>query len=268
MDRYTKPNKTADTGKTKKRIKHEIMKARFILHVEHEDMGSFEHVLHNHGIMAEIVYAPCCDISALDPHDGDILVLMGGPMSVNDAPDIPWLAHEIELVKQRIAANLPILGICLGSQIIAKALGAEIHTGPQGKEIGWMPIQVNEAGLNTPLRHLDGDHTSMFHWHGDTFDVPQGATLLASSPLYRNQAYAYGDNVLALQCHPEITEAKLERWYKKGEAQLIEVGKNVQDMRLNAQAFGPRLQAQNHAFFEEWLRAVAPQFFAQKMEMA
>lgn len=244
------------------------MKARFILHVEHEDMGSFADVLHNHGIMAEIVYAPCCDISALDYRDGDILVLMGGPMSVNDAADYPWLGHEIELVKQRIAASLPTLGICLGSQIIAKALGAEIYAGTAGKEIGWMPIQVNDAGQNTPIRHLDGNNTSMFHWHGDTFDLPAGATLLASSPLYRHQAYAYGENVLALQCHPEITEAKLERWYKKGEHQLIEVGKTAEDMRLNAHAFGARLRSQNHIFFEEWLRGVAPQFFAKSMEMA
>ena len=115
------------------------------------------------------------------------------------------------MIEKRIAAGLPTLGICLGAQLIARALGARVY--PSGHtEIGWTPLALTDAGRASPVRHLDGAHTSMLHWHGDTFDLPDNATRLASTPACENQAFAWGNHVLGLQCHPEIRTDRFEPW--------------------------------------------------------
>jgi GMP synthase-like glutamine amidotransferase len=134
--------------------------------------------------------------------DFDMLTVMGGPMSANDEVRFGWLGPEIALVREAITAEKTVLGICLGAQIIAKALGARVYSG-SGKEIGWFPVR--RTGSH-PL--VDGlpDTFTPFHWHGDTFDLPCDATLLAESKITKTQAFAVGQRVLGLQFHMEATE--------------------------------------------------------------
>jgi GMP synthase-like glutamine amidotransferase len=132
----------------------------------------------------------------------DFLIVLGGPMSVNDEAELPWLRAEKAFIAAAIAAKMPVLGICLGSQLIASALGARVYAGAE-KEIGWFPIQGQYQGdkaFNFP------DTLDVFHWHGETFDLPAGATLLASSPGCKNQAFQIGERVIGLQFHLETTE--------------------------------------------------------------
>ncbi len=132
----------------------------------------------------------------------DVLVVMGGPMSVNDTDQHPWLAPEIACIADTIAANKRVLGVCLGAQLIAKALGAQVYPGP-AKEIGWFPVRRVTA--EPPFGPLLPDAFTPLHWHGDTFDLPPAATRLAATDLTPNQAFNLGPRVLALQFHLEAT---------------------------------------------------------------
>jgi GMP synthase-like glutamine amidotransferase len=143
--------------------------------------------------------------------DFDMLTVMGGPMSANDEARLGWLGPEIALVREAIAADKMVLGICLGAQIIAKALGARVYPG-NAKEIGWFPVQ-RTAGSH-PL--FDGlpDSFTPIHWHGETFDLPHEAKLLAKSEITQNQAFAVGQRVLGLQFHMEATEQSVRALLK------------------------------------------------------
>ena len=141
----------------------------------------------------------------------DLLVVLGGPIGAYEEELYPFLADELRVIERRLAAGRPVLGICLGSQLMARALGARVYPGT-GKEIGWAPLQLTAAGRDSCLAPLGGG-APVLHWHGDTFDLPKGASLLASTPRYKNQAFAWQRHGLALQCHIEATAAGLERWY-------------------------------------------------------
>ncbi|MCO6430756.1 MAG: amidotransferase [Deltaproteobacteria bacterium] len=133
--------------------------------------------------------------------DLDALIIMGGPMSVNEGAKFPYLSAEKLLVKECLERQKKVLGICLGAQIIASALGSKVFSNKE-REIGWLPITVSEPeGFLASL----GDLPSVFHWHGETFDLPAGAVHLASSVACHNQAFSYGENILALQFHLEVT---------------------------------------------------------------
>ena len=162
-----------------------VKKVNVIRHLAFEDLGSFTSVLQAHGY--QINYIEAADF-ALRPDDllkmsslaQDLLIILGGPISVNDAAMFPFIQAEIELLQQRIAADRPTLGICLGAQLIASALGARVYSGKM-KEIGWYELALTAAGEHSALRYLGAEHCPMLHWHGETFDLPAGATLLASS---------------------------------------------------------------------------------------
>jgi GMP synthase (glutamine-hydrolysing) len=130
----------------------------------------------------------------------DWLAVMGGPMGVHDEDAHPWLAGEKQFLRRAIEARIPILGICLGAQLIAEALGGAVTKGPH-REIGWYPVTLTSEALGEPL--LDGfpERLTAFHWHGDTFSLPPGAVHLARSEACENQAFLYGDRVLGLQFH-------------------------------------------------------------------
>ncbi len=139
-------------------------------------------------------------LASLDPLAPDLLVVLGGPVGVYQTEAYPFLADELRLLETRLKASRPTLGLCLGSQLIAAAMGAKVA--PAGhSEVGFSKLTLNDAGQASPLRHLEG--VEVLHWHGDTFALPEGATLLASTELCRHQAFALGPNILALQFHPE-----------------------------------------------------------------
>lgn len=224
-----------------------------IQHIGYEDLGSFEDVLRQRGFDVQYFCSRNVDYNGLFAQDPDLLVVLGGPMGVYEQEKHSWIPRELKFVEERLECEKPLLGICFGAQMIAKALGAEVYPGRQGKEIGWTDITVNEDGMKTPLRHLDGSLTKMMHWHGDTFDMPDGAVLLASSDLYKKQAYSYGNYVFAMQCHPEVTAHKLRLWYAGSEDDIKTVGKTVEQMKADAEAYNAKLSQQAALFLHEWL---------------
>ncbi len=226
------------------------MKALILTHEPNEGPASFGDVLKARGFKQEIIFTPEDDLSALDMN-ADLVLIMGGPMGVYEANKYPYLTKEIEFIKARITANRPLLGVCLGAQLMAAALGANVYKGKTGQEIGWFDIKINDAGKKTPVSVLDG---MMFHWHGDTFDLPNGATLLATSEKYAHQIFSYGDKALALQCHPEVKADELEGWYTAFAGQINE--DKIKKLRLETQKNIVTLNAKAKIFFESWLESI------------
>jgi GMP synthase-like glutamine amidotransferase len=177
------------------------MHAHYLQHVPFEGLGSIEPWLRKAGY--QITKTPLYEWAGLpESIDFDLLVVMGGPMSVNDEADYPWLAPEKQFIRRVIKAGIPVLGICLGAQLIAGSLGARVY-GNQEKEIGWFPVtrvsSENDDVFQFPLI------TEVFHWHGETFELPTGAVHLARSEGCANQAFQIGKTVIGLQFHLEIT---------------------------------------------------------------
>lgn len=182
----------------------ELMRIAVVQHEPFEGPGAIAEWAAGRGatVATTHVYAG----EPLPPPDAyDLLVLMGGGMSVNDEQMLPWLAPEIAYVRNGLAAGKAMLGVCLGGQLIAKAAGARV--GPAAaKEIGWMEV-VRVGDAPEPWRDLLPERFTAFHWHGEAFDLPAGAARLAATATTPNQAFALGDRVLALQFHIEATPA-------------------------------------------------------------
>ena len=235
---------------------HDNKTVNVIRHLAFEDLGSFGSVLQAHGYQINYVQAGCDDLTKIGALSDSLLVVLGGPISVNDAAMFPFLEHELSLLKQRIAADKPTLGICLGAQLIAKALGAKIYPG-KVKEIGWYELKLTAAGEQSALRYLDAKHCSMLHWHGETFDLPVGAALLASSEKFPHQAFSYGANILALQFHPEVTQRAMEKWFIGHIGEIMQTeGVSVEKLREDTRQFANRLEMQAELFFNSWLNEV------------
>ncbi|QBQ96237.1 glutamine amidotransferase [Paraburkholderia pallida] len=226
-----------------------------IRHVYFEDLGSFERVLGERGRPVRYVDVGFARVGALNPVSASLMVILGGPINACDDARYPTLGPIAGLIEKRIAAGLPTLGICLGAQLIARVLGARVYAAGH-QEIGWTPLTLTEAGHASALRHVDGASSSMLHWHGDTFDLPQGATRLASTPLCENQAFSWGSHVLGLQCHPEVRADRFEPWLIGHAAEIDAAGIDVNALRAQTAHHGPRLEAQASRMFGEWLDAV------------
>ncbi len=150
--------------------------------------------------------------ASLHPEEAAGMIFLGGPMSVND--DLDFIHAEIAILQRAIAKGTPVLGVCLGAQLIAKALGARVYANPV-KEIGWAPITVLDAA-DRLFRGINAQE-DVFHWHGETFDLPPGAELLASSERCRHQAFRVGDRIYGLQFHPEATPEMIREWLREDE---------------------------------------------------
>jgi GMP synthase (glutamine-hydrolysing) len=166
-------------------------------HVSFEDLGAFAPVLERRGAALDICDVGLDDFGTLDPLSPDLLIVLGGPIGVYEEERYPFLVDETSLITRRIGANRPTLGICLGAQLIAKAAGAKVY--PSGlNEIGFAPITLTDAGRSSCLAPLAGEPMTL-HWHGDTFELPGGATLLASTEACTNQAFMLGPNIIGFQ---------------------------------------------------------------------
>jgi len=235
-----------------------IKKVNVIRHLAFEDLASFTPVLQAHDYQINYIDAGYDDLSIIDALSDDLLIILGGPISVNDKKYFPFLQQEIDLLKQRIAADKPTLGICLGAQLIAYALGAKVYAGDE-KEIGWFGLSLTSAGERSALRYLNATHCSMLHWHGETFALPDNAVLLASSEKYKNQAFSYGDNVLALQFHPEITQRVMEKWFIGHITEIMQTeGVSIDKLREDTHRYANRLEVQGELFFNSWFNKVIP----------
>jgi GMP synthase (glutamine-hydrolysing) len=195
-------------------------------HVDFENLGTFESFFTNAGFSIDYIDTPTAKLSGIDPAGPDMLVVLGGPMGVYETADYPFLQEELRLIKERIAKRLPTFGICLGAQLIAAAMGARVYSGGT-KEIGWAPVTLTPDGQRSPLAALhqtQGTAPSVLHWHGDTFELPAGATLLASTDTYRHQAFSVDSHVLALQFHLEVQVQDIGAWVDGNAAELAAAG--------------------------------------------
>ena len=224
-----------------------------IQHLAFEDLGALEDTFYQLGFRVRYVEAGVDNLRKALEHEG-LTVILGGPIGVYETVDYPFLTEEIELLKHRLARNLPTLGICLGAQLIAHALGAKVYTGSQ-KEIGWSSLEIKPAAEN-PLTSLAD--TPVLHWHGDTFDLPQNAELLASSVLYPNQAFKIGNNILALQFHVEVAADAMEKWLIGHTSELAQAKINIPALRQENTTHAPQLEIVASEIFSQWLQALNP----------
>lgn len=219
-----------------------------IRHVPFEDLDAYAEVLAGAGYSIRYADAPTTDFATLGGQHWDLLVVLGGPIGVNDGADYPFIVPELKLVEDRLKAGLPMLGICLGSQLIAKALGARVYRIGQ-VEIGWKPLTLTEAGRHSPLRHLNGP---VFHWHGEGYDLPHDALSLASTDVTPHQAFTWGQ-ALAMQFHPEVSAKGLEQWYVGNTGELRELDLKPGELRKSAAAHAAKMQGEGAALLRDWL---------------
>jgi GMP synthase (glutamine-hydrolysing) len=220
-------------------------------HVHFEDLGSFAATLEDCGYSLTYRDIGVDPIEQLDPLATDLLVVLGGPIGAYEEQQYPFLREELAFLARRLAANRPILGICLGSQLIARALGARVYS-MSFKEIGFAPIKLTTEGMHSCLSPF-AENGTVLHWHGDTFSLPDGAARLAYSENCANQAFSYGPNILALQFHPEASTSHFERWLIGHACELAGAGISVADLRAGARLHAPVLAGKADAFLKRWL---------------
>ena len=215
-------------------------------HVPFEDVGLIAPALRSRGI--ELGYSD----AEPDPNSAAALLFMGGPMSAND--DLPFIRQEIAIIQAALAAGQPVLGICLGAQLLARALGARVYRNPV-KEIGWAPVYWTESALDDPLLNGLPSPQPVFHWHGETFDLPPGAQHLAWSDACRNQAFRAGPHSYGLQFHLEVSPEMISAWCREDA--------NSGDVRELSTPIDPDAHAAEIArlaatVFDRWARLIAP----------
>jgi GMP synthase (glutamine-hydrolysing) len=180
------------------------------------------------------------------------LIVMGGPMAVYQTERYPWLRDEMRLIEDAIKSNLPVLGVCLGAQIVAAALGAKVERNPKGKEIGWHSVRLSDWAKDDRLMRGLPATFMPFHWHGDVFELPRGAVSLASSDKTPCQAFRYGDKAYAFQFHFEVAAEGVAAMAAAFAKELVR--ENISSERMIAQAgdFIPALQKISDTVFSRW----------------
>ncbi len=225
-------------------------------HVAFEDLGLLAPALAAAGWDCRYRDAPIDDLDDPAVEAAELLIVLGGPIGVYEIDAYPFLVKEIALLERRLSRGLPTLGICLGSQLIAKALGARVFPG-HTKEIGWGPLTLTEAGRRSCLQPLAEKHAIVLHWHSDTFDLPAAATRLAADAVYENQAFVHGESTLGLQFHIEADPRRLEAWFVGHAAELSVAKISITDLRAATAAAEAVARSQAERVFGPWLGMVA-----------
>lgn len=225
-------------------------------HVELEGLGSLADAFAQANLDYRYLdlFAGSTDPAAFDPAACCGLVVLGGPMNVDEIDRYPFLAQERRWIRAALDADLPVLGICLGSQLLASTLGAEVRPRPV-KEIGWYEIETTAAAVNDRLfRHI-GRRPTVFQWHGDGFALPDGAVPLAGSELCPHQAFRYGRAAYALQFHLEVTASMIERWLTEpGNCAELRGAPYIKEAEIRRRTPGelPRMEAIGEKVFSEF----------------
>jgi len=226
-------------------------------HVAFEDLGLLAPIMEQEGWDVSFCEAAVDDLGHRSIRDADLVIVLGGPIGAYETDDYPFLTPEIALLEYRLSHDLPTLGICLGSQLMAKALGSRVFKGPI-KEIGWGTIDLTDDGRSSSLGALGHEGAVVLHWHGDTFDLPADARRLASNAHYENQAFAFGRNALALQFHLEADPRQLEEWYVGHSVELAAAKISVSELRAATLRHKDGLAPRADRVFGDWLRQISP----------
>lgn len=227
------------------------MKSCVVLrHVAFEDLGVLAPILSRRSLRVQYLDLGIDEVERNEVEDSDLLVVLGGPIGVYQEDAYPFLLRELALISERLASLRPTLGICLGAQLMAKALGARVAPGP-AKEIGWAPVELTRAGLASPLRHIDGRH--VLHWHGDNLDLPPACEALAFTSHCPVQAFQKGPKLLGLQFHIETDPRRIETWLVGHTVELAQAGIAPGTLRQDTQRHGAALDQAAAAIFNEWL---------------
>lgn len=231
-----------------------MKRALIVRHVPREGAAGFLQPIEAAGYHIDRVDVASPDFATVDLCEPDLLIMMGGPMGVYEADIHPWIPMQIAKLAARLDRDRPTLGVCLGSQMIAAALGAPVYPGGH-MELGFAPVSVNGAGAASPLRHVAD--VPVLHWHSDTFDLPDGVDLLASTDRYAHQAFRRGANLLALQFHAEMGEdPRFEDWLTHFWADLDTAGQCGIALRQDHADHGPGAVAAGRAMIGEWLAGI------------
>jgi GMP synthase (glutamine-hydrolysing) len=188
-----------------------MAKIHFLQHVPYEGLGSIADWIkkNSHILSATRLYK---NEILPDPFDLDFLIIMGGPMGIYEEKKYSWLKEEKIFIEKALEANKKVLGICLGAQLIADVLGAKVYKN-RYREIGWFPVRLTKQGRNSRLLDNIPSGLMVFHWHSDTFDIPDNAIHLFENDACRNQGFQYGNNVIGIQFHLEVEKADITRWF-------------------------------------------------------
>ncbi|MFT8395127.1 glutamine amidotransferase [Propionibacterium sp.] len=222
-----------------------------VQHVAFEDLGAYEPVLLDYGYEIQVLQAGVDDLAPIKT--ADLAIVLGGPIGVGDVDRYPWLAQELATVSDRVNSGRPTLGICLGAQLMASALGARVA--PTGtKEIGYAPLELTIDGRNSILAPFANQ--PVLHWHGDHFEIPMGAKLLASTPICTEQAFALGPNLLGFQFHIEVRPDHIERWLIGHTQELGDAGIDPRTIRHDAARLGSLVAERGVTVLESWLKGL------------
>jgi GMP synthase (glutamine-hydrolysing) len=212
-----------------------------VRHVAFEDLGLLAPVMEREGWDVSFCEAAVDDLRHDSIKNAKLLIVLGGPIG----------AYETD-------AYLPTLGICLGSQLMARVLGSRVYAGPI-KEIGWGKVDLTGDGASSCLSPLQEADAAVLHWHGDSFDLPKGAQRLAFNSHYENQAFAYGRNALALQFHLEADPRQLEEWYVGHAVELAAAKVSIPELRVATSKRADGLSSRADRVFTPWLREITTQ---------
>jgi GMP synthase (glutamine-hydrolysing) len=232
-----------------------MKRAVALRHLAFEDLGLIEDVLSVAQYDAAYLESGVDGLSGLGLDRDDLLIVLGGPISAYDEEHYPYLVDELRLIEECLRREVPVLGICLGAQLLARALGARVYPGP-AKEIGFAPVTLTEEGRASCLGILERAGSPVLHWHGDTFDLPQGAVRLASTDITPNQAFSLGERALGLQFHMEADPEAIERWLIGHACELAGAGIDVRYLRAEARRHGAVLAEAGRTALRSWLQGI------------